>query len=92
LAPVFFGLLGASAGITAVILGALWAELYGISHLGAIRAFGQAAMVFSTGLSPVVFGVLIDQGIKIEAIAGTCAVYCVFASVLARAAESQAER
>jgi len=92
LAPVFFGFLGASAGITAVILGALWAELYGISHLGAIRAFGQAAMVFSTGLSPVVFGVLIDQGIKIEAIAGTCAVYCVFASVLARAAESQAER
>jgi MFS family permease len=83
-APVFLGLLGASAGLTSVIFGALWAELYGISHLGAIRAFGQAAMVFSSGVAPVVLGILIDQGIGIEAVAAACSAYCVIASILAR--------
>ena len=90
-APVFLGFLGASAGVTAVILGALWAELYGVSHLGAIRAFGQSAMVFSSGLSPVVLGVLIDFGVGIEAIATASVVYCIGASILARVAETGTE-
>ncbi len=47
-APLFMILLGICSGLTAVLLGALWAELYGTRHLGAIRAFGHAAMVFSS--------------------------------------------
>ena len=90
-APVFLGLLGISAGAAAIIFGALWAELYGVSHLGAIRAFGQSAMVFSSGVAPVVLGVLIDGGIGIESIAAGCAAYCVAASVVARAADGGAE-
>jgi len=82
-APVYLGLLGFSAGITAVILGALWAELYGLSHLGAIKAFGQSAMVFSTGLAPAAMGLLIDNGGSIETISIGCTAYCFVASILA---------
>jgi len=87
-APLFLGLLGASAGVSVVVFGALWAELYGVAHLGAIRAFGQSAMVFSTGLAPAALGILIDSGIGIETIAAGCAVFCVGASILARAANN----
>jgi hypothetical protein len=43
-------------------------------------------MVFSTGLAPAALGLLIDGGVGIEAIAAGCAVYCLAASLLARAA------
>ncbi len=87
-APLFLGLMGLSAGIAGVILGALWAELYGVTHLGAIRAFGQAAMVFSSGLAPAFMGVLIDQGIAMESIAAGSVLYCLAATALARLAEA----
>lgn len=80
--PLYLGLLGTSAGVTVVLLGALWPELYGTAHLGAIRAFGQAAMVFSTGLAPAAMGLMIDAGIGFEAIALGCALYCVVTSAL----------
>jgi MFS family permease len=84
-APVFLALLGISTGLTAVVKGALWAELYGVTNLGAIRAFGQSAMVFSTGLAPAAMGLPIDLGISIASIATASAVYCVAASFLAGA-------
>ena len=82
-APVFMALMGINMGLTFVVLGSLWAELYGVTHLGAIRAFGQSIMVFSTGLAPAALGLLIDAGSSLEAIATGCAVYCVAASGLA---------
>jgi len=82
-APLFFGLLGVNSGLTLVLLGAVWPELYGVTHLGAIRSFGHAAMVFSSGLAPAVMGLLIDRGITFEQIALGCAIYGVAASVLA---------
>lgn len=87
-APLFMAFLGMSAGITGVLLGAIWAELYGTRHLGAIRAFGQSAMVFSSGLAPAFMGVLIDQGLAMERIAAGAALYCLLAAALARLAET----
>lgn len=78
----FMGLLGVSTGITLIMLGALWAELYGTRHLGAIKAFAQAVMVFSTGLAPGAMGLLMDAGFGIASIATACGVYCVCASIL----------
>ena len=89
MAPVFFALLGLSAGATTAVLGSLWAELYGLAHLGAIRAFAQAAMVFSTGLAPAFMGLLIDAGVGADALAAGCALYCLGASVLAAAARAR---
>jgi MFS family permease len=83
MAPIFLGLLGVSTGISAIVSGALWAELYGVTHLGAIRAFGHAVMVFSSGLAPAVVGLLFDWGYSVEVIAVASAVYCVLASGLA---------
>lgn len=80
-APVFLGLLGFGAGLTQVLLGALWAEIYGTRYLGAIRAFATAMMVFSTGLAPFIMGYAIDLGTTMETIALWSAAYCVAASV-----------
>ena len=85
-APLFFILLGLNAGWSLVLLGTVWPELYGITHLGAIRALGHAAMVFSSGLAPAIMGVLIDAGISFETIGLWSAVYGVAASALAACA------
>jgi MFS family permease len=86
MAPVFLGLLGVSTGISFVVSGALWAELYGVTHLGAIRAFGHTVMVFSSGLAPAAMGLLIDLGTSVETIAVASAAYCAAASALATTA------
>lgn len=82
-APVFMALLGLNTGVSSVMKGVLWAELYGTAHLGAIRSFDHAVMVFSTGLAPAAMGLLIDGGTSMEAIALASAVWCAGASALA---------
>jgi hypothetical protein len=57
--------------------------LYGVAHLGAIRAFAASLMVFASGLGPAALGMLIDGGIHIDAVAIGCAIYCVAASAFA---------
>ncbi len=91
-ATLFMGLLGVTTGSGAVLFGALWAELYGVTHLGAIRACATSAMVFATGLAPAGMGFFIDRGVTMESIAVGCALYCVLASALAFTAEEAARR
>lgn len=64
------------------ITGALWAEAYGVTHLGAIRSLHHALMVFSTALSPAAMGLLMDAGIGLETIAVLCVVWILAGSVL----------
>lgn len=63
---VGLSLIGLAYGLHSAIFGAVWAELYGTRHLGAIRATVFAGMVFSSALGPGLTGWLIDQGIGIE--------------------------
>ena len=81
--PLFFGLMGAGTGFAVVLNAAVWAELYGTVHLGAIRAFGQAAMGFASGLAPALIGLLLDIGVPVVALSAGAAAYCVLASALA---------
>ena len=74
-AYIFMGLLGISNGLTNVLLSSLWAEIYGVNHLGSIKALTGSLMVFSTALASAVFGSLIDSGYSIEDIALLCSVY-----------------
>lgn len=74
--PLFFGLIGCGTGFAVVLNAAVWAELYGARHLGAIRAFGQAGMGFASGLAPALVGVLIDIETPIGAIAGGAVLFC----------------
>ena len=84
---VYLGWMGLGTGITSVVLGAIWAELYGVAHVGAIRSFGAAVMVFSTGLAPMVMGVAFDGGTSVETVAWLSALYCGLASLTAATAK-----
>src|SRR5690606_40736188 len=74
--PVFMGLVGLTHGSASTVSGALWAELYGTAHLGAIRALATAGIVFASALSPGLIGILLDAGVAFElqlvAMAGFC--------------------
>jgi MFS family permease len=87
--PVFMVCVGLSVGAYSVSASAIWPELYGTKHLGAIRGFAQSIMVVASGLSPVLFGMLVDRGITLATIAGGCAVYCLIASAVAAAANAR---
>ncbi len=75
-------LLGASIGSGSPIINALWVEVYGTKHLGAIRALITSLAVISTSASPILFGVLIDGGISGRALLLWLALYVLAAIVL----------
>jgi len=83
LAPIYLGLAGLGMGVANTLMGVIWAELYGTTHLGAIRAVAQAAMIFSTAAAPVTVGLLLDLQWSMEAVALLLAAYGVVASALA---------
>ena len=58
-------LLGLNIGISTPLLGALWADIYGVKSLGTVKAIFHASMVLATALSPLIFGYLIDWGFGI---------------------------
>ncbi len=75
-------LLGMTEGVSANTKTAVFAELYGVEHLGAIRSTLVAMMVFSTATAPVVFGNLLDAGISFSEIITGTLVVLVTASLL----------
>ena len=64
----YLALLGLSSGVTQTLLTAMWAELYGVMHLGAIKSLVAALRVFSSALGPVSAGALMDAGVSLEAV------------------------
>ena len=79
---VFMILLGISNGFSSTLLGALWPELYGTKHLGAVRSVTVALMVLASALGPGVTGVLIDRGVSYPLQIGVMGLYCVAISVV----------
>lgn len=75
-------LFGVVSGGQSTTVNALWAELYGTAHLGAIRALGMALMVFGSAVSPIIFGAVFDLGMPVEGLAFACALYAVLAGML----------
>ena len=65
---LFLGLIGISNGLANVLGSSTWAEVYGVKHIGSIKALTTALMVFSTAFGTAVFGLLIDKGFSIEQI------------------------
>ena len=76
-AIVFMFFLGVSYGISSTLFGALWPEVYGTRHLGAVRSVVVAMMVFFTAAGPGLTGWLIDAGIPFPAQLRWLALYCV---------------
>jgi sugar phosphate permease len=56
-----FLLFGLAVGSGGPIKSAIWAELYGVRHLGAIKSLFATFMIFSTAASPALFGFAIDH-------------------------------
>ncbi|CAG35609.1 hypothetical membrane protein [Desulfotalea psychrophila LSv54] len=68
IAPLFMICLGVSMGASGPIIGSLWAELYGTIYMGSIRSLITAIVVFSSSLSPVMFGFWLDGGGSMQGI------------------------
>lgn len=75
-------LLGLTIGIAHTSVSAMWAEIYGVAHLGAIRSLVGAVGVFGTALGPVTMGGLIDRGLSIKQVCLLFAGYTVIGMCL----------
>lgn len=78
----YFVFLGLSIGISQTAVSAMWAELYGVGSIGAIRSVVTALAVLASAIGPVIMGVCMDQGIGIESICLGFVAYVLVASVL----------
>ena len=76
------GLMGISNGLANVLGSSTWAELYGVKHLGSIKALTTAMMVFATAFGTAIFGMIIDLGYSIELIAIISSAYIITANIL----------
>jgi MFS family permease len=76
----FMIFMGVSSGLYFTGFSALWAELYGAKHLGAIKSLTNAVMVFSSALGPALVGYLLSQNVAFELICILLAVICLFAT------------
>jgi hypothetical protein len=85
----YFVLAGLNVGIAHTAVSAMWPELYGVHHLGAIKSLAAALGVFSSALGPVIMGSLMDLGIPIEHVCLLFGGYCVIGGVLIRFALRQ---
>ena len=82
LAILLMLLFGIVSGGQSTTVNALWAELYGTDHIGAIRSLAMALAVFGSALSPIVFGALFDLGVSVEALVLGCALYAALSGLL----------
>ena len=78
---LFFGLVGISNGLANLLGSSTWAEIYGVKHIGSIKALTTALMVFATAFGTGLFGFLIDAGFSIEKIAIISAI-AIFISIV----------
>ncbi|MEE2805116.1 MAG: MFS transporter [Pseudomonadota bacterium] len=81
-ATAYLVLAGASSGLCQLSVSVLWAELYGVTHIGAVRSLAFSFGVFASALGPVVVGALMDLGFSIELVYMLFAVYSVAGSAL----------
>jgi predicted MFS family arabinose efflux permease len=79
---VMMTLLALTIGSIPPITGALWAKVYGVENLGTIRSLNVAIMVFATSLSPIVYGLCIDQGVSAGLLFAGSAAYVVLGALL----------
>ena len=77
----FLGLIGISNGLANVLGSSTWAEIYGVKHIGSIKALTTALMVFATAFGTALFGILIDMGLTIESISIVSGTY-IFISII----------
>lgn len=81
-AAVYLFLAALTSGISFTASVAMWAELYGVRHIGAIKSLASAIMVFGSALGPLFMGLLFDAGITMGAVCLMFALYTVAGTAL----------
>jgi predicted MFS family arabinose efflux permease len=71
-----------TAGAATTLITSVWTEMYGPARIASVRASVAGAGVIASALAPTIFGVLIDAGVSLAAIAVGCLVYLAAASLL----------
>ncbi len=66
---------GMAVGGNRVILNTIWAELYGVKHLGEIRGMVVFICIICAGVSPGLFGYLLDNGLTMQTILSISCIY-----------------
>ena len=84
---VYMAGMGASFGLYSAAFGAIWPELYGTRHLGAIKSAVTAMMVLCTALGPGVSGWLIDAGVGFSSMIAAMGYYAAAMAIVMIAAE-----
>ena len=79
--PYMF-MLGMTAGLVHTAGVAVWPELYGLRHLGAVKSLGATLMVFGSALGPVTLGGLMDIGMPIETVCLVFIIYSIIGGIL----------
>jgi len=75
-------MLGIHTGFSHTSVSALWAELYGVKYLGAIKSLYLALMVLASALGPASMGILMDAGMSIHWICNVFGGYAVLGNLL----------
>ncbi|WP_085901417.1 MFS transporter [Kiloniella majae] len=88
-ATLFMSFIGISVGFGSTVTSAIWAEVYGTKHIGAIRAMAMSVSVLASALSPALFGWLFDRNVSSEAVVMGCVVWCVLATLCLLGAQRQ---
>lgn len=68
----YLALLGTTVGMSGTLKTALWAELYGIRHLGAIKSMEATLMVMSTAAAPLVVGWALEDPSRLSPLLWGC--------------------
>ncbi len=76
-ASLYLLAMGVTIGLAFTSVAAMWAEMYGVRNIGAIKSLVSATMVFASALGPPFMGVLIDAGVGMDVICLIFAAYAV---------------
>ncbi len=81
-AMLFMTLFGLGIGASGPVINALWAEVYGTEHIGAIRSMMTSLMILSTAAAPWIFGLFIEMGWSDKSFFGMLAVVMVVVALM----------
>lgn len=79
-AMLYMILLGMTASLGSLTGVAIWAELYGVKNLGAIKSMVTTFMVISTALGPIVIGYGIEKSTSITLLGSIFAIFGIISS------------
>lgn len=80
---VYMAFCGITVGSGTSVKSAIWAEVYGTKHLGAIRSMTSPIVVISTAVAPLLFGWLFDHGLTLTQLCNASHLLILVTTILA---------